>query len=237
MRIVSNNKLIRRNQKVGQIITLVSLGVLVAGLVISFQPNLLMYSFIALLLGFVLSQVGIFYGARFGRSPRPDERITAALKGLDDKYTLYHYMTPAPHLLVGPAGVWVILPYAQKGKIIYDDRKNRWVQKGGNLYLKLFAQEGIGRPDLDLRTAEADLSVHFSKELGADNVPTIQAVMVFTHEQAILEAPNAPIPTVVPDKLKDIIRRAAKEKALAPEIVTQLQGALPQESIEAPEKK
>ena len=80
---------------------------LAGGLYLSFQTtNQLMVtlSFVALLLGFLLSQVGIFFGNRWGRRPGPDELLSAALKGLEDKYTLYHYSTPVYHLLVGSFG-------------------------------------------------------------------------------------------------------------------------------------
>ena len=105
MRIISNEKLIKRNNRIGTYLTFGSLAVLIGGLALSFlaPPQYISYSFLALILGFILSQVGIYMGNRYGRKPRPDESISAALKGLDDKYSLYHYMTPVSHLLVGPA--------------------------------------------------------------------------------------------------------------------------------------
>ena len=59
-------------------------------------------------------------------------------------------LPPTAHLLVGPVGVWVLMPRHQAGRITYDENKNRWRQKGGNFYLKIFAQENLGRPDLEI---------------------------------------------------------------------------------------
>jgi hypothetical protein len=231
MKIVTNNKTIKRNTRIGQIATIASLVILLAGLGMSFQQNLLNYSFIALLLGFIISQLGIFYGNRFGRSPRPDEKLTQSLKGLDDKYTIYHYMTPVSHLLVGPAGVWILLPYQQRGTILFDEKKNRWVQKGGNAYLKIFAQEALGRPDMDVKSGQLDLQ-NFIKQRAENLTLPVQAALVFTNPKAEVDAANAPSPTITLEKLKDLIRRKAKEEPVSLEQVRLLQNILPAESLD-----
>jgi hypothetical protein len=230
MKIVTNEPLIKRNGKIGQYTTVASLIILAGGLYLSFQSSAQMFtwSFVALILGFVLSQIGIFFGNKFGKHPRPDEQITAALKGLDDKYTLYHYRTPASHLLVGPAGVWVVLPFSQGGVISYE--KNRWKQKGGNWYLKLFGQENLGRPDQDARTEINSLNKFLTKLFPDLVVPDIQAILVFLSPKAkVADVENAPCPAVELDKLKDFIRRSAKEDALPLDWIVKLKDALPAE--------
>ncbi len=100
-----------------------------------------------------MSQIGMYYGNRWGRSPRPDEMIDKSLKGLGRDYTIYHYVTSAAHLLVGPAGIWTMMPYYQSGKIIYE--KKRWKSRGGGFlqsYLRLFGQENMGRPEIESET-------------------------------------------------------------------------------------
>ncbi|HLO33891.1 MAG TPA: hypothetical protein VK249_32390, partial [Anaerolineales bacterium] len=108
MKIIKNEKLIKRNATIGNWTTLAALAVLGLGMYISFvRTELFAYSLIALVLGFTLTQIGMYMGSKFGRSPRPDERLDAGLKGLQNEFVMYHYTTPASHLLVGPAGVWV----------------------------------------------------------------------------------------------------------------------------------
>jgi len=114
----------------------------------------------------LIFQFGNYYLSRWGKSPRPDELITAALKGLDDRYSLYHYVTPLFHLLVGPTGVYALLPYNQAGRLYYDEQRNRWRQKGGNAFLKLFGNEGLGRPDMEAKYAQSDL-VSYVKSLAS----------------------------------------------------------------------
>ena len=124
---IRNEGLIKRNTQIGKYSGIISIVILGAGMYVSFKyPEQIMYSLVALFLGFTLSQIGIFYSTRFGRSPRPDQELDDALKGLDDQYALYHYTSPVAHLLVGPAGIWMLFPYLQKGKIIYEDKKERW---------------------------------------------------------------------------------------------------------------
>jgi len=229
MKIISNQKLVKRNQKIGQITTFASLGILALGLYLSFTQVYISWSFLALMVGFILSQIGIFYGSRWGRSPRPDESITAALKGLDDKYSLYHYSSPVSHLLIGPAGIWILSPYYQKGTITYNEHKKRWVQKGGNLYMKIFAQEGMGRPDLEIQRLKEDMEKYIKKTLPDTTFPEIQTALVFTNETTQVEADNAPAPTLHIKKLKDFIRRQAKENLLNQELITILEEKLPKE--------
>lgn len=230
MKIVSNEKLIKRNHKIGQFATIASLVILVAGTILAFSNNTgyITYAFAAVIFGFLLSQVGLYYGNRWGRSPRPDEIISSSLKGLSDKYTLYHYAAPVSHLLVGPAGVVCILPYAQGGTITYDSAKKRWKQKGGNFYLKIFGQESLGRPDLEVRYNIEDMTRFLQKQSALPETPQPTAVLLFTNSKAALEAPDAPYPTTSPDKIKDVIRRLAKESPLSQETVDLLTGLLPQ---------
>jgi hypothetical protein len=152
MKIVSNPKKIQRYYKIGLYTSLGSLVFLfiAVGLTLTMNVDLTIYSFIAMLLGLILSQVGVYFANRWGKSPRVDERITQSLKGLDDRFTLYHYAAPVPHLLTGPAGVWVLVPQYQAGTITFE--KNRYKQHGVNLFSKLVGQEGLGRPEIEAQS-------------------------------------------------------------------------------------
>jgi hypothetical protein len=183
-------------------------------------------SLVALLVGFGLSQVGIYFGNRWGRRPRPDEVLDLALKGLDGRYSIYHYTTPTSHLLVGPAGVWVLMPRHQSGTITYDDNKNRWRQKGGNLYLKIFAQENLGRPDLEVGAEINAITSFLEAQLDEENTPEVSAILVMTNEKCIIDADNAPIPTLEAKKLKDFIRKTAKGKPISLDLVREIQSSI-----------
>jgi hypothetical protein len=228
MNIVRNEKVIKRNSKIAQFTMLGGLVVLGGGMFISFRyPEQVGLSLGALLLGFLLSQVGIYFSNRWGRRPRPDELIDQALKGVDSKFILFHYSSPVQHLLVGPSGIWILMPYYQRGTITF--KNGRWVQKGGNLYLKLFAQESLGRPDLELLSEIDSLNKFLSKKLPDGAVPQIQAALVFFNPKVNVDIPEdetPPAETVVISKLKDLVRKPGKGKSLPAEMVRQVQDAL-----------
>jgi hypothetical protein len=226
MEIITNDQLVRRNARIGQITSIGGLLVLAGGMVISFtRPELFFLSMAALLGGFTLSQVGIYFGNRWGRRPRPDELLNQALKGLDGRYSLYHYITPAAHLLVGPVGVWALMPRNQRGTITYDN--GRWKQKGGNLYLKIFAQEGLGRPDLEIASEINAVQRYLNDILGEEEkVPEVQAALIFTNDNVEVLADDAPVPTLQIRRLKDFVRKTAKSKPISMEKAKEIQESL-----------
>lgn len=232
MNIFSNLSLIKRNGYLAQGAMLGGLVVLGTGMFISFRyPEQFNWSLIALLLGFILSQLGIFYSNRFGRRPRVDELLNLSLKGLDGKYTLYHYLTPVSHLLVGPVGIWILMPRHQRGLIQFSN--GRWRQKGGNLYLKLFAQDSLGRPDIDLQAEMNKLQRFLESKLEQDQVPPIQAALVFTNPKAsidISEEDTPPALTVGLAKLKDSIRKNSKSNALSADKIRAITQLFPTEN-------
>ena len=216
MKIISNEKLIKRNSTIGQVTSLSSLVILGFGMYISFKnPELFSLSVGALLLGFILSQVGIYFGNRFGRSPRPDELLDSGLKGLKNTYTIYHYTTPAPNLLVGPAGIWILLPFHQFGEITYNGKK--WKSIGGGFtqnYMKIFGQENMSRPDLDAGAYAEKLLKALKKEMSEEEIPHINAVVIFTSNDTEVKADDAPITTMHLKQLKPFIRKVAKESPI-----------------------
>ena len=230
MKIIKNEKLIKRNAKIGQYTSFGALIVLGIGMYISFtRPELFVWAVGALLVGFTLTQIGMYFGNRWGRSPRPDEKLDAGLKGLPKDYSMYHWTTPIAHLLVGPAGVWALIPYHQRGQIIY--QKNRWKMSGGGFlqnYMRLFGQEGIGRPDLEAESEIESIKKVLAKELNEDEIPEINAALVFTTEGVEIEADEAPIPALPIKKLKDFMRNTAKEKPITPQELEKVKAVLPE---------
>jgi hypothetical protein len=231
MKIETNEKMIRRNARIAQVASLSGLVILIGGMVISFtNQELISISFVALLVGFILSQVGIYFTNRWGRRPRPDELLDKALKGLDSKYAIYHYNTPVSHLLVGPAGLWVLVTRHQRGTITFSN--GRWRQKGGGFlqtYLKFFAQEGIGRPELEIATDVEKIQNYLSKQLSDGDVPPVEAALIFTNDEVdiqIEDEDNPLAPTFYLSKLKNHIRKTAKSKPISLDRVQEIQEAL-----------
>ena len=242
MKIVIDQKKVNRYRKIGQYTSLAALAVLLGGFVIAisqiittFQTgpdvpqldeSMLTYSYLAMFIGLVLTQISLYFGNRWGKRELVDQTITNNLKGLDDRYTLYHYTAPVPHLLVGPSGILVITPMYQAGKITYE--RNRFRQSGVRFFSRLFGQEGIGRPDLEAQGYLQDLDRFIQKNLPEGKPLEPFAAIVFTNPKVNLQIEGAPYPTIPVDKLKDFVRRKAKEQMASMDKLQPLLAELPQ---------
>jgi hypothetical protein len=230
MKIIKNEKLISRNGKIGQWMSLGALAVLGFGMYISFtRPELFTLSLVCLAAGFIMTQVGMYLGTRYGRSPRPDEKLDAAMKGLHSEFNIYHYSSPVSHLLVGPSGTWVLLPYHQGGQVYYDGK--RWRVRGGGFflaYMRIFGQEGIGRPDIEAGNEVLSMQKFFAKKMEESAVPEIKPLLVFTNDTVELEAGESPIPAIRIKQLKEFIRQGAKNRVLTSQQINEINGALGQ---------
>jgi len=228
MNIYRNEPLIKRNTIIARVGLLVTMVALIGGMFISFKyPKEVNLSFGVLVGALILFQITIYFQNRWGRKPRPDEMIDTALKGLDHRYSIYHFTGPVNHLLVGPAGIWSLIPMNARGKISYSG--GRWRQKGGSLYWKIFGQETLGRPDFEIENERAKIAKYLQQQLGEEEFPPTEAALVFTDARAIIdiaEGTEMPAATVKLDDLKQTIRKAAKSKPLSQEKITLLQEKL-----------
>jgi hypothetical protein len=246
MKIIIDTKKIERNRKIGSYSLLGGMVVLFGGLFISisqiatgFQdpanppPDaemMLNYATIAMFVGLLLTEVSMYFNNRWGRKPTIEEKVSLGLKGLDDRYTLYHHRGPTPTLLVGPAGIWVLVTLYQRGVVTFD--RGRYQQAGVNWFTKIFYQEGIGRPEMLAKGQMDNVNQFIQKNLPeGSQLPDVRAALVFTAANVTVQVDEdeAPIPAMHIDKLKDFIRRKTKEQPVTPATLKPLFGALPQE--------
>lgn len=233
MKIIKNEKLIQRNGRIGNWTTIAALIILGGGMFFSISnptdSRRVVYSAGALIVGFILTQIGLYMGNRWGRSPRPDEQLDAGLKGLPGDFAIYHYSAAASHLLAGPAGVWVLLPYRLRGVVTY--QKNRWrIGNGGFMqaYMSIFGQESIGRPDIEAENEIGKVKKMLAEHFEGSEVPEINAALVFTNPLAEIQAEGAPIPALKADQLKSFMRQKAKEKPITSTQLAAVKAALPE---------
>lgn len=237
MKIFKDDKKITRNARIGQFTTLGGLIVLGIGMFITFSypenPTMVAPAWACLLAGFLLSQVGIYFGNRFGRRPRPDEILDAALKGMDDRWAVFHYYNKlAEHLLIGPGGIWILKPYHQVGKLMRNPKNNRWQIKGGGIfqaYLRIFAQENIGRPDLEIQSDIDDLKKLIKAKNPDLELPIIRTALAMTNVKAVIDVEDPSEDNIYPvlaTKLKELVRKLSKENTLPPAKLTEIIQAL-----------
>jgi hypothetical protein len=220
MQVITNEKMIRNRARLGRWASFVGLGILILGLVASLYPQWLLVSLGCLLVGFVLSQVGIYNANRWVREPRADQTLDKILKGFDNRYHLYNYVLPASHVLLAPFGLCVMNPKHQGGKIRCEGEK--WHHEAGwKRILRLFGQEGVGKPTREVRAEVAKLRRFLAQRLPdpvlssveVDDVP-IEGLVVFTNPQADLQTESPAVPVLDGKQLKLFLRNLSKERPI-----------------------
>ena len=99
-------------------------------------------------------------------------------------------------------------------------------KKAAILYLKIFAQESLGRPELEIGTEINAVTSFLEERVGENKLPEVSAVLVMTNEKCVVDADNAPAPTLEDKKLKDFIRKTAKGKPISLDLVREIQASI-----------
>lgn len=219
MRVYVNEKKVRFRSRVATISSLVGLGVLVAGMIITlaikpdnpYYPFWISAALACLFIGFLAAQIGNYNLRRFGRRPRMDEVLDRSLKGFDDRYEMYHWLLPADHVLLGPAGLYVFVLRDTKAPVQAVGAK--WKQPF-NLFraLGLFGQEGLGDPVAEA-LSEAERLRSWLEKVAPDIEVEVEPLVFFTNPVPI-EKDDPVVPPLLPKDLKKYLRRRQKEAGL-----------------------
>jgi hypothetical protein len=216
VRKISNPGLLKRNKQIGNYGQIGGMLVLVGGLAATyFLPERLDLSYLSLILGFILVNIGAAFTNRWGRTPPPDQAVDDVLKGLDDHYTIVHYRLGADHALFTPNGIVAILGKYERGTVAYDGKK--WRQSGVSGFMKFFGTEALGNPSADSQIEAEHLSRKLRKILKTDDIPPVQPIIVFVNDATRIDADSSPVPALHASKVKEYIRRLAKSPTLRPD--------------------
>jgi hypothetical protein len=209
MKVFTNEKLVKRQAAIGKWASLIGMGALLGGLAVSYRwSNQITLSFGCLIVGFLLASVGTYNMNRWVKEPRADQALTKALKGFDNRYSLYHYRLPAAHVLLGPSGLFVFTVKDHHDEIRCEGEK--WHQKfNWRRLLLFFGQEGLGNPTREVRGEIERLRRFLDKKLPEADVPT-EGLIVFTNPRARLELMDPAVPVVSGKKLKTFLRQEKK---------------------------
>jgi hypothetical protein len=237
MQVYRNDKFIQRRAQLGRYANLGGMGILLFGLIVnlSMQTEGLLLSMLALIAGFALYQVGMYFTLRYGRPDRPDQVLQRALKGFDNRYTLFQYTSPAGNVLVTPNACLIFTVKMQGKSIRYQN--GRWTHHmGWQKFFFWLAGDSLGNPSREA-AGEADvLRRYLAKKLPGVEVP-VQPVIVFGNSTAEVEAGDSPIPALHFKKLKDWLRGPGKSGTLSSGARDQLVGLLspPEAQLQPPE--
>lgn len=205
---------IEKLKKRGQQVSIIGFLLLLAGFVLVFLTvqYLILFQTLALVGGFGLTQYGLYLQHRYARSPRPDEVLDNAVKSVTRDGIMYHYVLPAPHVLLTPAGPIVFALKYQTGVISADGDK--WSQKGLG-FRRFFGQEGLGNPTKDAESMVKSLAGYISKQAPEIEEVNIGAMIVFTSKNRDeLDVKGSRIPAMHSSKVKGFLKQRGKGEPL-----------------------
>jgi hypothetical protein len=201
MRVIIDHDKIQRRATASHVASLGGLMIILGNVALSlWKPQPRGLTAFLLFIGFAVSTIGIYFANRWVKKPRPEEVLDRALKGLDDRCRLYHYLDKGPdHLLLTPSGLVPI--ETRGGEGVFEYSQGKWRQRiSMGKALRFFVEEPLGNPITDAQRMAARLAGSLEK-LGAVGVP-IQPIVVFTHPAASLARKGTPIPVCQPKQLR-----------------------------------
>jgi hypothetical protein len=213
MEVFVNERKVLINSNIGRWASLGGLAVLIGGMVYSLRnPDVVWVSMLSLVVGFIGSAVGAYYANHWTRTPRPDQVLDSALKGISNYYHIYHYLLPVPHVLLGPAGLFLLRTYTHEGPITYDGKK--WRQKF-NLVRSLgfSGQDSLADPVRDALYDADRFRRWLAKRMPEDEMPDMSPLIVFVRDGAELDIAETEVPVLPYKRLKKVIRQIDKERA------------------------
>jgi hypothetical protein len=216
MRQFIDSSKVRRNARLAKILSFGGLGIMGLGLLISFRPPYRIDLVLGLfLVGILASQIGLPMRNRWDRRPRIDEILDGALKGLDQRFAIFHYSLGARHVLVCPGGVFALIPRVEDGIIKYSDGSwTRTTSKSG-----LLRRAGTRR----IRGIEQEAASEVDRAASSLNLPfAVHPFIVFLHSGAEMEVDKGPELATHLKKLKSTVRKLPKAQSLSQRQVERL---------------
>jgi hypothetical protein len=231
MIILRDDKRIARLSLLAKVASYGGMGILLVGLALAFVTTdfqrVFVFQLIALLVGWIASQIGIYLMLRYGRSPRPDEVLDEAMRRVAKNGRMYHYLLPAPHTLLTPQGIIVINPKPTMGKISVEGDK--WRQAGG-FFRRLLGQEPVGNPTQEVERMVEGLASFIRKNAPEVEEVPVGAIIVFTAQGGTeLDLQNSRIPAMHFSKVKGFMRQQ-KRSPLPREVYEAIQRAFDEQA-------
>jgi len=230
MRVVTNEALLKRNRTIAHALFFVSLAGMGIGFFYTWSNPATSSQLSCLLLPalLVMTVASVRMANVWIREPRPEKALAEALKGIGQRYTLFNHLLPAPHVLIGPQGVFTITTMWHEKAYKVSGRK--WSGDGGlgRFLFGFLRQDLLGDP---FREAEfqAQQMQKLVDKIAPDSNIQVQPVVVFISPKVSLEIEDPAIPVVYanPKKkpnLRQFLRtqKSANRPTLTPEQLDQI---------------
>jgi hypothetical protein len=213
MQLVANQQLVKNRVRLGLVFHFGAMAVLIGGAILSTQLDpsreIAWQTWLAFVAGLGLYTLGQTQLRRWGPGKRQEEQLGQAIRGLDDRYKLYAFLSSSlpDYILVSPAGVQVLVTRTDGGQI--SCVRDKWKSSGSRL-MSLFGP-GLGNPSADAARQLQKLRALLT-EWGLQDVPT-SSVIVFTNPKAQLRIEGTSSTITRIKELKDVLRRMAGKGA------------------------
>ena len=207
MQLVANQQLVRNRVRLGLGFHLAALAVFAIGLAISLQIDITRdvpyLAWGAIIVGLLLYTVGQTQLRRWGPRHRQDEPLGQAIRGLDERYKLYAFLSSSlpDYILVSPGGVHVLIVRQEAGEITC--RRDTWNARTGRLS-RLFGP-GFSNPNTDAAKQLQRLR-KLLEESDLRDVPS-GVIVVFTNERVQLRDEGCSLPITRLGSLENVVRR------------------------------
>jgi hypothetical protein len=213
MIILRDEKRIKRMGLIAKITSYGGMAILLAGLVLIFVVDnfeqVIWLQLGALFVGWLTAQVGIYLTPRYIRSPRPDEVLDETIRKEAKNGRLYHYLLPAPHVLLTPQGVILFNLRPNIGKISVEGDK--WRQSGG-FFKRFFGQEPLGDPSKELEKMVEAMGSYIRQHAPTVEELPMGALIVFTAKNASeLDLKESRLPAMHYTKVKGFLRQQKRD--------------------------
>jgi hypothetical protein len=223
---------IERLKKTGQYVSLTGFLLLIAALILGFvnPEQYLWLQVLALPIGWLMSQIGLYLAHRYLRNPRPDEVLDQALRKVARGNRMYHYLLPASHVLLTPAGPIVFILKYQTGRISVEG--DRWRQRGVSFLRRFFSQESLGNPTKEAEREVRSLAAYISREAPEVEEVPIGAIIVFTTKNIDdLDVAQSDIPAMHFTKLRGYLKQQGPGEPLPQPAYQALRAAFDQKAV------
>lgn len=235
MKIIRHDAYIKTRKRNAKLVAALGFVMLVGTLFLALNPTMILVSYILMLTGFVLFNIGMQQVGRWSRNPRNDQALDHHMKSLPDRYTLVHY-APAEtkrvdHVLVHPGGATVLTSKEVDGTVI--QHKGRWRRKGSGFRRFLsFSGPQLGSPSLETDQAIKRLENHLAANAMEVDV---DGAVVFLHPLVELEITEPDYPVLHAEEVVSYVQRLPVDESFTAaeraQVVSLLaDGAIPVES-------
>lgn len=205
MRIVRHNAFITGRKRRAKLMALAGFVVLTGTLFLALLPNFLLPSYLAMLAGFVVFNLGMQQIGKWTRNPRNDQVLDNQLQALPARFSLIHYAPVGKerveHVVVHPGGLLAVTAREIDGEI--EAKGSRWRRRSTGLR-RFFSFSGpqLGNPSLETdRNVGALEDFLAEQQLEVD----VEGCVVFLHPATELDVTDPEYPILHADELAGFV--------------------------------